>query len=241
MKTKLLPFALCAATLIGGSAAAALDAPSAKDAVAEAKVAPVERTPFHVPAFRNESVAMLNVLLPAGRMAPYHRHSLDFVFVLVRESDLLVQNWGDPAPALIRWPRAMVGYGAYSKTNLIHMVTNVGADALRIVGFEFLKPAPGGFELSARPDAYAQIIDNERVRGWRVALAPGATVPAFRQTAPGVRIVVEGGELVETADGKSDQNMALQPGDFQWQDAGVSRAIRNNGQTTIDITEFELK
>lgn len=242
MKARLISSLVCAAALFCVGSASALDAPpAAKETSREAQVAPVERTPFHVPTFRNDKVAMLNVLLPAGRVAPYHRHSLDFVFVLVRESDFLVQNWGDPAPTPVRWPRAMVGFGAYSKKSLTHMVTNVGADPLRLVGFEFLSPAPSGFEISTRPAAYKQVTDNDRVRGWRVTLAPGETVPAFRQTAPGVRIVVEGGELVETVDGKGDQNMALQPGDFQWQDAGASRAIRNNGSATIDITEFELK
>ncbi len=241
MKTRLLPF-LCAAALIGAHPALALDAPlKAKNAAGDADVAPVERTPFHVPTFRNDAVGMLNVLVPPGRVAPYHRHSLDFVFVLVRESDLLVQNWGDPAPTPMRWPRAMVGYGAYSKKSLTHMVTNVGSEPLRIVGFEFLEPAPKGRPLSTRPAGYSQVIDNDRLRGWRVVLAPGEAIPAFPQSAPGVRIVVEGGELVETVDGRNDQNMALQPGDFQWQDAGASRAIRNNGKTTIDFTEFELK
>lgn len=232
MKSRLFPL-LCAAMLLAHPARA-LDASSAD-------IAPVERTPFHVPTFRNDAVAMLNVLIPPGRVAPYHRHSRDFVFVLVRESDLLIQNWGDPTPVSIRWPRAMTGYGAYSKASLTHMVTNVGADLLRIVGFEFLELASKGRPLSARPAAYRQIIDNERLRGWRVTLAPGDFIPPFTQTAPGVRIAVEGGELVETIDGRNDQNMALQPGDFQWQDAGASRAVRNNGRTTIDFTEFELK
>lgn len=241
MKTWSLSF-LLAAALVGAQPARALDAPfGATETVDETKVAPVERTPFHVPTFRNDAVAMLNVLVPAGRVAPYHRHSLDFVFVLVRESDLLVQNWGDPAPASIRWPRAMVGFGAYSKNSLTHRVANVGAGPLRIVGFEFLEPAPKGRPPSTRPAAYSQVIDNDRLRGWRAVLAPGEAIPAFAQTAPGVRVVVEGGELVETVDGKGDQNMALQPGDFQWQDAGSSRAVRNNGRTTIDFTEFELK
>lgn len=232
MKTRPL-FLLFAATLVVAHPAQAFDAQDG--------VVPVERTPFHIPIFRNDAVAMLNVLVPPGRVAPYHRHSLDFVFVVVRESELLVQNWGDPAPASIHWPRAMTGFGAFSKKSLTHEVTNVGADALRIVGFEFLEPAPKGRRPSTRPPRYEQIIDNDRLRGWRVVLAPGEAAPAFVQTAPGVRIVVEGGELVEAADGGNDQNMALQPGDFRWLDQGPSRAIRNNGETTIDLVEFELK
>jgi quercetin dioxygenase-like cupin family protein len=86
-----------------------------------------------------------------------------------------------------------------------------------------------------------QIIDNERLRGWRLALKPGETTPAFTQNAPGVRIVVEGGELIEIDAEGAGQNMALQPGDFQWRDAGPARALRNAGATTIEIVEFEVK
>lgn len=231
MKSRLL-LLLCAVTLLAQ--------PGRALEPSETYVAPVERTPFHVPTFRNDAVAMLNILIPPGRVAPYHRHSRDFAFVLVRESDLLVQNWGDAAPMSIRWPRGMTGYGDFSKKSLTHMAANVGADPLRIVGFEFLEPAPKGRAMSERPAAYRQVIDNERLRGWRVTLAPGESIPAFTQAAPGVRIVVEGGELVETI-GQGEQNMALQPGDFQWQDEGASRALRNNGWTTLDLREFELK
>jgi hypothetical protein len=35
--------------------------------------------------------------------------------------------------------------------------------------------------------------------------------------------------------------MNLRLGDFFWQDAGATRAIRNAGETPIELVEFELK
>jgi quercetin dioxygenase-like cupin family protein len=208
---------------------------------AETRIVPVERTPFHVPTFRNGSVAMLNVVLPAHREAPYHRHALDFAFVLVRSSPFLIQNWGDPAPSAMSWPRGFVGYGAFLAKPLVHRAENIGDAPLHFVGFELLEPAPSGHTPSERPAAYEQIIDNDRLRGWRLRLQPGQSVPAFPQSAPGVRIVVEGGALVETDAAGDVQDMALTAGDFQWRDAGTARALRNDGGETIDLVEFELK
>jgi hypothetical protein len=35
--------------------------------------------------------------------------------------------------------------------------------------------------------------------------------------------------------------MTMRPGEFYWQDAGVTRAVRNTGTTRLELVEFELK
>jgi hypothetical protein len=35
--------------------------------------------------------------------------------------------------------------------------------------------------------------------------------------------------------------MSLRLGEFYWQDAGTTRAVRNNGATRVEFVEFELK
>lgn len=230
---RLFPGLLAIAPLFAAFAGAALgDEPAAQ-------IVPVERAPFHAPVFRNDFVAMVDAYLPAGRVTPWHRHTRDYAYVMVRESELVIQNWG-MEPEALRWPRGHVGFGAFSKTSLVHMATNTGQSPAHLVGFEFLRPAPAGFETSRRPAGYVRVMDNERLRGWRVRLAPGAAIEAFAQTAPSVRIVIEGGELVETAEGR-DHNVMLSAGGFQWRDAGMGRALRNAGAAPIDFVEFELK
>jgi hypothetical protein len=207
---------------------------------ARADVVPIERAPFHIPVFHNDDVAMVDVLLPAGRETRWHRHSRDFLFVVVRDGDLVLQNWGDSTQTRVHWPRGFTGFGAFSKTSLVHRGENVGTEAMRLVGFEFLEPAPKGRTISTRPPAYEQIIDNERLRGWRLTLKPGETAPAFAQGAPAVRIIVEGGDLVETQDG-GDQEQALQAGAFQWRETGPAPSLHNKGEKPISLVEFELK
>src|SRR3989449_6659576 len=91
----------------------------------------------------------------------------------------------------------------------------------------FFRNRPGQFTPSARSDTpgYAQIMDNERVRGWRLVLEPGQSAPVISQTAPGIRIVIDGGELVESVPGFADRGWPLRSGEFYWQEARVTRGL----------------
>ena len=142
-----------------------------------------------------------------------------------------------------RAQRGRANYISYSKGGpRTHKATNVGSTPFHNVSFLF-RNRPGRFTPSARTEApgYLQIMDNERVRGWRLVLEPGQSAPAISQTAPGIRIVVDGGELAESVPGSADRGWTLRSGEFYWQEAGVTRALRNIGTTRIEIVEFELK
>ena len=92
-----------------------------------------------------------------------------------------------------------------------------------------------------RGEGYTQVLDNERVRAWRLVLEPGQTAPAITQSAPGVRVVIDGGELVESVPGAPDRAKAPRAGEFYWQEAGATRTVRNIGTTRIELVELELK
>ena len=87
----------------------------------------------------------------------------------------------------------------------------------------------------------AQLIDNERVRAWRLVLEPGQTAAAITQKAPGLRVIIDGGEIAESVPGAPDRGMALRLGDFYWQEPGATRTVRNIGTTRVELVEFELK
>ena len=112
-----------------------------------------------------------------------------------------------------------------------------------LVTASILYPEPGRFTAGSREDvpAYKQVVDNNRIRAWRLVLEPGETAPAITQKAPGLRIVVSGGEIVETVPGQPEQAMSMKLGDFFWKDAGTTRALRNIGTTRIELVEYVLK
>jgi len=108
---------------------------------------------------------------------------------------------------------------------------------------ELAKPAPYGFKPGSRDGVagYTQVLDNERVRAWRLVLPPGAEAAAIAQAAPGIRVIVAGGEIVERVAGRPDRGIAPHAGEFFWQDAGVTRAVKNVGVTGVELVEVELK
>jgi hypothetical protein len=206
-------------------------------------VVPVEKAAFHVPVFQNEYVTVLNVFIPPNRASGYHRHSLDSVGVLLADAERTGQPLGEKLVVAARRPRGSVNFSYYSKKENIHNVATTGSTSFHNLVIEFMYPEPGKFTAGSRADAagYTQILDNPRVRGWRLVLEAGQSVPAITQSAPGIRIVVDGGEIVESVPGQPERGMAPKYGEFYWQEAGTTRAVRNNGMTRIEFVEFEFK
>jgi hypothetical protein len=204
-------------------------------------VVPVEAASFHVPVFSNDYVTVLNVLIPSQRASGYHRHSLDTIAVLMSDSARTNQTLGAEPIARQLQPRGTVSFTPYANAPLVHTVAIQGESPFHNVVVELNSPNPGGFAPRARGQGYTQVLDNERVRAWRLVLEPGQTAPAIEQSAPGVRVIVEGGELVESAPDKPDRSMAPRPAEVYWQPAGARRAVRNVGTTRIEIVEIELK
>jgi len=209
----------------------------------EAPAVPVSKASYHVPVFRNDYVALLRVNIPAKRSAGYHTHTMDQISVLIEEADQSGQVLGEAPTPPRRTPRGNVSYTAYSKKAMTHRVSNVGATAFHNIVITLNDSPPARFTPAAARDVagYTQILDNERARGWRLVLEPGQSAAAITQNAPGVRVIIDGGEIAESVPNAGDRGMALRLGDFYWQEPGATRAVRNIGTSRIELVEFELK
>ena len=205
---------------------------------------PILEAPYHLPVFKNEYITMLNIYVPPGRNTGYHIHTGDSVSVNIEEANMTNQNLGapEPGPAQRSQP-GRANYSDYRKESRTHKASNVGSTPFHNVSFIFNYPESGRFSpLSRAGDTgYIQIMDNERVRGWRLVLEAGGSAAAITQRAPGIRIVIEGGEIVESVAGHPDRAMSPKLGEFYWQDPGVTRSIRNIGAKRVELLEFELK
>ena len=206
-------------------------------------VVPVEQTPYHVPAFSNDYVTVLNVFVPPQRTSGYHRHSLDSLGVLIGDTDRTGQVLGAAEKPTARRDPGAVNFTFYSKEPAVHTITIKGDAPFHNIVVELVKPTPYGFKPGSRDGAssYTQVLDNARVRVWRLVLLPGAEAAAITQAAPGIRVVVAGGEIVERIAGRPDRGIAPHAGEFFWQDGSVTRAMKNTGTTRIELVEVELK
>ena len=233
--------------LIVTASLAALACALAQPAAAqEPVVVPVEKAPYHMPIFKNDLAMLLNVYLPPGAgkgASVYHTHSRDQLSVLVQATKMGGQDLGGQPREERVGTRGNANYTAFSKKPMTHRGENVGTTPFQNIVVALLYPEPGRFPPGSRANivGYTQLLDNERVRAWRLVLAPGQTAAAITQSAPGLRVVVDAGDLVESVPGQPDRGMHMRLGDFFWQDAGTTRAVRNSGTTTLNLVEFELK
>lgn len=207
---------------------------------ADPPILAVEAASYHVPVLSNDYVKVLNVRIPPRRDSGYHRHSLDSVAVLMSDATRTNTTLGAEPVARPAQPRGTVAFSPYARDPLVHTVTLQGDQTFHNIVVELLQPSAGRTP-SDRPPIYTPVLDNERVRVWRLVLEPGEAAPPITQNAPGVRVVVEGGELVESLVGQPDRAMALRHADFYWQEAGATRAVRNAGATRIELVEIEIK
>jgi hypothetical protein len=161
--------------------------------------------------------------------------------VLLSDTDRTGQVLGAEATVTARRARGSANFTGYSREPLVHTVAVTGDAPFHNIVVELMYPEPGRFTAGTRGNDYAVILDNERVRVWRLVLEPGQAAAAITQAAPGVRVVIDGGELSESAPGKPDRAKAPRGGEFFWQDAGETRAVRNVGTARIELIEIELK
>jgi len=210
----------------------------------EVHAVPIEKAPFHLPVFKNEYVTVLKIDVPPHRNTGFHTHTTDSVSVNIEAADMANQLPGEKQTPPQHSKRGQPNFTAYTnQPPRTHKASNMGEAPFHNVSFLFNYPKPGRFSPSSRAgvSGYTQIMDNERVRGWRLVLEPGETAGSFTQTAPGVRIVLDGSEIAELVPGQADRGMNLRMGEFYWQDPGMTRSVRNNGTTRLELFEFELK
>ena len=215
----------------------------------EDKPVPMDKAPFHIPVFSNDYIILLNVNIPPGRNTGYHIHYADSVSVNLTPASQTNQNYGS---SVVNPPGAAAGEGEPGRATFTdvtkngprtHKASNVGPTPFHNISFILKNRAPAGTTVSDRSsvNGYTQIMDNARLRAWRVSLKPGESTGQITQTAPGLRVYVNGGVLAEMVPGSADRGMAPYEGDFIWQDAGQTRAVKNTGTTLIEFVEFELK
>jgi hypothetical protein len=204
---------------------------------------PVQKAAYHWPIFSNDYVMLLRVYMRPGKGSNFHTDSLDQISILVEAGANEGQVFGKTEKIAAKaGTRGSVGFTPFSKKSFTHRSTNTADTPFNNIVIALLKPGPGTFTPQARDvPGYRQLFDNERVRAWRLQLEPGATAGPITQTAPGLRVIIDGDELSEIIKGEIDRPLALRSGDFYWQEPGATRTIRNSGTTAINLIEFELK
>lgn len=213
------------------------------EALRGVNVPTVEHASFHQVAFSDPDLVILNNRYPPAGDSGFHSHDRDQFYVVITDSESRGQSMGEALGPSRKVAAGTAGYGGEVGVRRVHRVINGNEHDAQFIVVEFLEAAPKGNSVSSRETApqYVQLVDNERLRAWRLILKPGESTSEITQVGKGVRIVVRGGLLSTLTSGAPEQTLLLRPADFAVQAPGTARKLRNIGKDTIELVEFELK
>ncbi|MEK6210179.1 MAG: hypothetical protein AABM64_07385 [Pseudomonadota bacterium] len=208
------------------------------------RVVPANEEPRHVVKLENEWVRVIDVEIPEGEQTLYHAHSLDYPYVLVASVTLYNQIYGQE-PKDVKMEAGSIGYyRASTQGTYTHRFINRGPGTFRAIGIELLKPLqPPVSVVEPMPasSGLETVLDNERVRAYRVRLAPGQSVGPVTIAGPSIRVAMGQGRIAEKVEGRYDAQFDLAPAQFVFRPQATTTTITNNGTTPVELVEFVLK
>jgi len=196
--------------------------------------------PRHHPKFENEFVRIWDVTVPAGDATLWHAHRNDNVVVTLGGASLRIETVG-AATAEVEWNFGDVKFG---KATYVHRAMNVGTTPFHNLTIELLRSPPLSGILANTKEEIARppILENERVRVYKLSLAPGESTTTHTHFLPGLGISITPGTIRVTTKGKDKPERVKVPaGDVRWRSGPVIHSIKNVGKTRFEAVDIELK
>jgi quercetin dioxygenase-like cupin family protein len=199
----------------------------------------VLKEPRHHVKFENKYVRVIDASVPEGDATLFHTHPLDNVPVAISGGKLKTELIGQEGA----YSTVETGAVSFAKAKYTHRITNVGDTNVRFIDAEVLA-SPGNSSNVPPLDKMTGntlVIDNERVRVYRLILEPGEATEAHNHKLPRLSVVVARGKAEIKSDHHRPRIDRLEPGDFRWHESEMNHAIKNVGTTRIEIVDIEWK
>ncbi len=218
---------------------------SLKALAADDPVVPAHEEPRHVPKLTNAWVRVIDVNIPEGERTLFHEHALDYPFLMVSSVTLRNQIYGQEAKDM-PITRGLVGYyNASTQGAYTHRFINLGPGTFRAIGIELLKPPGNGNASTTTPIApragLTTVVDNERVRAYRIVLQPGQSLGPVTLHGPSLRVALTDGVITDQRDGEAAVDVVMTPAQFSFSESARTLTMSNRGTQAMEWVEFEFK
>ena len=203
---------------------------------------PVEQEPRHWVVFENKYVRIYDALIPPGDITLFHTHSFDNVATTVSggrlRHDIPGQSPTEQGPST-----GNVSFAYGTKISYTHRIENIGSTPLRFVVAELHAPSasPGTPTALEAAPGHRVVLENDRVKVYRVSIEPKQATGIRARTLPWLRISISQGMIAIHEPGKPSKTVQTRPGDYRWHESGITDSIENVGSTTYEATEIEWK
>ncbi len=206
---------------------------------------PVEQEPHHRIIFKNRNVRIYDAQIPPGDSTLFHTHSFDSVSVIAGGGQGTNELIGE-SPVEFAFPTGDAVFNRAAGAPYTHQLRNVGPTPLRFVVAELLATAGSG-GAPANLDNVAghmMVLENDRVKVYRVSVEPGESTGIRVRTSPWLRVSTTQTAISIRTAGMSpgtNETHETEAGDFRWYEGPTSDAIENVGSTTYQAIEIEWK
>ena len=198
----------------------------------------VHDEPRHRFRFTNDVAWVYDVLIPPGDITLYHRHTEDTLYVAIGDAHVCNQALGEEArEGSVDKGTTMVM--PHRTEPLIHQVTNKGSENMRLIGAEVLASPAVTSDTPLEAPGLTLAKDKERLRAYRLNLAPGETTGLLDCNFSGLLVVLSEGTL--EIGGDMPRIMSLEPGAFIWHDGPVRQSFTNCGKTPFEAVLGEWR
>jgi quercetin dioxygenase-like cupin family protein len=191
----------------------------------------VQHEPFHRVIFEDSGLRVIEANLCNGDTTLLHTHPLDNVTITIKPGRLWARGVNGPRVEF----DVVFGRAVYNRAPYTHWVGNDTDPAVRMVHIEFLAAAAATEtgERGSVPETHVLELVNEFVRIYRLALPPGARVPAHLYDRPVV--------LVALADEVRAGTRVLLAGDFSWHSDGAVPDLENASARSVELVLVERR
>ena len=200
---------------------------------------PIEQEAHHRIVFENKNVRIYDALIPPGDLTQFHTHSVDSVGVVINGGKGTNEFLGKTPIEFT----AVAGNAGFTKATYTHRVGNVGTSPLRFVGAEVKAPAesPGVSAILDAVPGHKLVLENDRVKVYRVSIDPKQATGIRSRTLPWLGISVSQSTISVQGPGKNVEIIETKPGDYRWHEGATAQSLENIGSTTYEAIEIEWK
>jgi hypothetical protein len=130
-----------------------------------------------------------------------------------------------------------------TNTPYTHRIQNVGTTPLRFIAVEVLASAspPGVPAVLDAVPGHNLVVENDRVKVYRVSVASKQSTGFRSRTSPWMRISVSPATISVQEQGKDAETLEAKTGDFRWHEGATNQSIENVGSTIYVAYEIEWK
>jgi quercetin dioxygenase-like cupin family protein len=190
--------------------------------------------------FENEFVRVWETVLPAGEVTLWHRHNFDNVAVTITDAKLGMEALN--RVGTVGESETKMGDVAFRSASYTHRALNLGSTLYDNLLVELLK-TPGASQIPAKDDnGRKPVFENDRVRIYRISLAPGESVLMHTHPVAGLALTLRPAEIAIKTEGTDKiQELKVAQGEVRWRPGPVTHSVKNVGKTRFEAVDVELK